>query len=383
MIDEIVRVATRVVRKRFGDDVSLRDARVVAARERNLVVRCDLTPGHAAPCSVIVKQHLADATRGFSDWASLAFISTLDDARGIAPVFYGGDAAARLFVMEDLSGSGTLADVIAAGDVVAIRGTLRLLAEPMARLVAATAGSLREASYRRLRRGLPGGRGQGRHQEAVHWSAGWPKVAAWFDTLGCPIGKEFEAGFRRVANSYAEPGPFLAFSHGDPAPSNNHVSPAAVRLLDFEYGAYRHALYDITGWYVLCPLPETWEAELHRDFRQLLMGEWAPAADEAAYSAAWAEMCAYRALAMLSWLPLDVVSADRPWVDDWTMRGALVTAATRLGRACTDLPGLEALGEAGHRLAQAARRRWPEVGTGLPRWPDIRHDSSDASPPSP
>ena len=47
---------------------------------------------------------------------------------------------------------------------------------------------------------------------------------------------------------FGEPGPFLAFTHGDPAPTNNHVAGDEVRLLDFEYGGFRHALYDITAW---------------------------------------------------------------------------------------------------------------------------------------
>lgn len=180
-----------------------------------------------------------------------------------------------------------------------------------------------------------------------------------------------------LAQMYAEPGPFLALSHGDPAPTNNHVGPSSTRLLDFEYGAYRHALYDVTGWYVLCPLPETWLAALHGTFREHLARDGALSVDEEGYGAAWAAMSAYRALAILGWLPLDIVDEDRPWAEEWTMRGALLTAATRLGRATAGPGGLSALSEAGSQLARAARRRWPELGSGLPWW------SEGANPPHP
>jgi hypothetical protein len=368
-IDAIADCATRVARERFGAEVAVSNATVVATRTRSVVVRCELAPHPAAPRSLIAKQHTSDDARGFSDWAGLAFLSSLAAAHGVAPRFFGGDPAARIYVMEDLGRAGTIADAVAAGDAEALRGALRSLAVTMARMVAATAGPTLELRYEQTRGDLPGGEESNRHEEAKRWRAAWPRVAAWFDALGCPLDGEVEQAFNRVFDIYAEPGPFLAYSHGDPAPSNNHIGPDAARLLDFEYGAYRHALYDITGWYVLCPLPEAWAAEMHATFRHHLAGSWAPATDEATYRADWATICAYRALAMMSWLPLDILEADRPWAEGWTMRGALLTAATRLGRATEGVTGLTALSEAGDRLAAAARTCWLELGAGLPPWP--------------
>ena len=182
----------------------------------------------------------------------------------------------------------------------------------------------------------------------------------------------------------ADPGAFLAYSHGDPAPSNNLIGPTGARLLDFEYGAYRHALYDVTGWYILCPLPEAWATILHDTFRRHLAGMWPLADDESAYRAAWATMCAYRALAMLSWFPYDMLDADRPWAEAWTMRGALLTAARRLGRVAEGVDGLAALATAGGRLARAAQARWPELIEGVPEWERISaqhgHQPRDSRP---
>jgi hypothetical protein len=369
-VDAAVRVTSRVARERFGGDVAVRGAAIISRRARSQVVRCSLTPWPGAPGSLIAKQHTADDARGFSDWASLAFLSSLESAEGVAPRFYGGDADERVCVMEDLGEPRTMDTVFATGDDPASRGALRQLGATMARLVAATSGPSLEARYEALRGRLPGDEGLGRRHESERWRAGWPRLTGWLGALGCPVDGRVEAELAYVATVFAEPGRFLAFSHGDPAPSNNQVGKDEVRLLDFEYGAYRHALYDVTGWYVLCPLPETWVEEIHGTFRRHLARTWAPAADEAGYREGWAVMCAYRAVAMLSWLAPDIMYADRPWVEDWTMRGALLAASTRLGRAAAGVASLSALGDAGDRLAQAARGRWPELGDGLPHWPD-------------
>ena len=43
----------------------------------------------------------------------------------------------------------------------------------------------------------------------------------------------------QVARELADPGPFLAFTHGDMAPSNTLFTREGPCLLDFEYGGMR------------------------------------------------------------------------------------------------------------------------------------------------
>ncbi len=143
---------------------------------------------------------------------------------------------------------------------------LKVLAACMARLVVGTVG--REDIFERLRVGLPGFDGLGRHYEAARWLEGCGKAVQWADALGIPLPRGLDLACKHVAAVYAEPGPYLAFSHGDPAPSNNHLSYDRVRLVDFEYAGYRHSLYDLTGWYVLCPLPDAWTSAMEQVFRQ-------------------------------------------------------------------------------------------------------------------
>src|SRR5581483_11634345 len=107
----------------------------------------------------------------------------------------------------------------------------------------------------------------------------------------------------------------LAFSHGDPAPSNNHIASSGVRLADFEYAGYRHALYDITAWAILCPLPWAWVNTMEQVFRRILGASpvWGTLVDGERYREAWAAMCAYRALAMVTWFSPDLLAQDAPW----------------------------------------------------------------------
>jgi hypothetical protein len=173
-----------------------------------------------------------------------------------------------------------------------------------------------------------------------------------------------------IARSYAEPGPWLAFTHGDPAPTNNHVRGGEVRLLDFEYGGYRHALYDPTAWNVLCPMPDETLPAIASAYREVIVPAMPVAADDRAFAAAWGTMCAYRSIAILGWIPATVFAADALWVGDWTMRAAALGTAIRLHEAIATIPELESLAETASRLGGALSALWPEAAENLrPSWP--------------
>ncbi|MDQ3703154.1 MAG: hypothetical protein M3442_19885, partial [Chloroflexota bacterium] len=216
------------------------------------------------------------------------------------------------------------------------------------------------------------------------------------------------AGFldacRWVGHTYAEPGPFLTFTHGDPAPSNNHVAlqgqvrfdhsaagldtkrtaddhvapqgpqGLAVRLLDFEYGAFRHALYDLTAWDVLCPLPERIVGAMRRVYRTALATRLPAASDAATFRTAWGAMVAFRGLAILSWISHADGDADRPRVGDWTARESVLAVAGRVRQATAGEAQLVPVNQMATGLEEGLRRRWPEYQGRdvLPRWPALQ-----------
>ncbi len=373
-IASLVQRAETRLREEIGSRIRLSAPRVVSRRERSLVVRCDAS-GWGETTSIIIKRNLGDDQRGFTDWASLAFLSSFEDSRAFAPRFYAGDPDERFFIMEDLGLPLSLEDLFATGDTGAIGSALQRLGASMARMTASTAGM--ETHYKRMRATLPGFGNLDRRHEADRWLEAREKVVQWADLLGVQTPQGFDASSEHVAATYAEPGPWLAFSHGDPAPSNNHVAPERVCLIDYEYAGYRHALYDVTGWDSLCPLPPRLLAELEGAFRRTLGANPSTDApvDDETYREAWETMCAYRTLAIISWMSPDLLEQDNIWVDNWTRRSALLSAVSRLSKVGSGESPLQPLAELGNRLFAGLHARWPELGDGAPNLIGDREDA--------
>jgi hypothetical protein len=373
--DDLCARAVPLLRRALGENVDLRKLERIKDGSRCEVFRCAVSVPSSGIASVIIKRKkpVPEAERAYTDWASLSFLSQLPGTRGIAPRFYGGDPVEGIYAIEDLGGSRSLEDVLTGRDPAALRKTLRALAIQTARLHAQTMG--REEEFARICRSLPDTGVPGRRQEAERWLGSRTKLYDWLGALRCRLPSGFEVSLEQITHLFAEPGPFLAFTHGDPAPTNNHVAGDDVRLLDFEFGGFRHALYDLTAWYVLCPLPEGLVEEMSQAYRAELATTCSAAADDTLYREAWAHLCAYRALAIMTWLPCDLLDKDRPWAGDWSGRGAALAAVSRLRLAAADVEGLAPVTEAATLLREALRARWPDLGDGLPPWP-VLHSAS-------
>lgn len=371
-LDFLVATAATVMRRRFAAPVSLQQPVVIKNATRSLVLRCAVQwpSDHGPVDSVIVKHMRTDLARGFTDWASLAFFAGIPEAHRLVPRFLGGDAEHRLFVLEDLGGSATVEDVLRTSDTKSAQSTLRSLAVTMARLQAATFG--KESAFAAVRRDLPFA-GDGRQTEAENWLHNWEQITGWFRALDCAIPDGLMGCAQDIAGLYANPGPFLSFSHGDPAPTNNHVSGGHVRLLDFEYGAFRHALYDLTGWNVLCPLPAAVIDQMSDVFRTEMARTNPVFQDDAQYRYAWAALSAHRAMSILTWIKPDVIAANRPWVDEqWTCRHAVLAAVLRMQQATAHVSELAPVAAAARMLAAELLRRWPAFQSCdelIPTWP--------------
>jgi hypothetical protein len=368
----LLRLAESILERQTGLAGSLRDPVLLKDGLRCRVVRCQVGSEKTELPSVIVKQAKPgpEAGRVYTDWASLAFLSDLPETRGIAPGFYGGDTETGVFVMEDLGPSRSLEDLLTGSDPEAARRALRELATQTGRLHAHTLGRAEE--FERLAGSLPGAVICDCGAEATKWIHGLTRFFDWCDATGCEVPEEFEPCTIWLSSDFALPDQWLAFTHGDPAPTNNHVDGETVRLLDFEFGGFRHALYDITAWYVLCPLPE----EIVREMTDCYQGEMAktcaPARDDDWFRETWARLCAYRALAMLSWIPPQALVENRPWVNDWSCQEAVLSTVIRLHQVTRGVRRLKPIGVAAGRLECALRVRWPEIGDPLPRWPALQ-----------
>lgn len=366
-MDHFLHHVETVVSDHFQQKLKITQSVVLKDGERSRVTRYAVEPHHTIG-SVIVKQIKQNEICGFSEWASLQFLSEIEPLAETHPQFYGGNINARLFVMEDLGETSNLTDALGQGDPSTFKQTLRRLATQMARLVGETRGY--QNRFENIRAVLPGYRSLSRRAEGQRWLAGRKKLGQWFEALRVEAPVGFERSFHYVAAAYLAPGPWLAFSHGDPAPTNNHITGTNVYLIDFEYGAFRHALYDLSGWNTLCPLPKTW-VQIMLDCFQHQLTTWVPElGEEKTFKDAWGMICAYRALAMMTWLPLTILTVDRPWVGNWSMREALVSTIIRLHDATIEVSTLAALAKLSETLLQILQRRWPDIGDGSLKWND-------------
>ena len=132
----------------------------------------------------------------------------------------------------------------------------------------------------------------------------------------------------------------LAFSHGDPAPSNALIRENGdVVLIDFEYAGSRHRGYDLAAWHVLCPLTDELLSTLHDGYGREIVDLDA--------------LIAWRAAQVISMAPLTVLETDRDFAPGWSSRAAILTAARRAGFTT---------------LHDALAPRWPDALDRLPEW---------------
>jgi choline/ethanolamine kinase len=361
-----------LLRHCFGPGVHLQRLSLVKDGIRCMVMRAAIQGGPSGVASVILKQIKPEKEpRGMIDWASLAFLTGTRGAQDIAPRFYGGAVEHGLFAMEDLGDAPTLDALLRGADAVAVRQALRTLAAEYGRMHAETKG--REERFRRCLDAVPVTVRPDFGLEVAQWQV---KVKHAVETWSQATRRHPLRDFKRLRlllhTAIASSGDWRVFTHGDPAPTNCLVAGDTVHLLDFEYGGFRHALYDLTAWYVLCPLPEELVEEMSECYRNELAQMIAAARDERWYRSAWAMLCAYRALALLSWIPRSVLTRDEPWVEEWTARQAVLCTLDRLTRVTAPHPGLEALGEWGHQLGAELRARWPDTTDLLPAWPALQ-----------
>ena len=386
---EAIRViAERVLSAAFGGAVQL-DAGE-ALRERTHVWRCMVLNGPAGvPASVIVKRarswdgtaYEPDSTEPrsaaahfFNDWAGLQLLSQAAGADKIAPRFYGGDRAAGIFVIEDLGEGSSPDQALLGDDPSAAEANLLELARMLGRMHAATIGW--NERFVQMRKALgpytPGDQG-------YRWLAdGFLSTAA---ALGVPLRSGAAAELETVINALANPGPFLAYTHGDPCPDNWIWAGERLRLFDFEIGAFRHALTD--GVYGRIHFPTCWcvnrlpdqiPLSMEAAYRAELARACPAAQDEQLFGRAVVEACAYWALGMCSRNMrsiLQVMDEDFEWGIS-TVRQRVLLRAGILERHTAERGHLVALGATFADIAAKLRARWPAEANAMPYYPAFR-----------
>lgn len=243
---ETVAVAERVVGKAVGGAVSLGLDEVVVdyPGAAAIILRCRVEPAPVGgPDRVIVKQSNSETQQLFREWANLEFLNALPETRSIVPALYGGDEDQQLLVMEDVGrADDQLIGRILDGDDPA-RATAALIAfqRAIGRLHAATIGRQPEFARVTVRRDAETTSRHVVHDLTERLEA-LPELLA---REGLNVSRSLRREIDEYAGELRDPGPFLAFTHGDAAIGNAlYRDDGSVRLIDFETGGYRHAMVD-------------------------------------------------------------------------------------------------------------------------------------------
>ena len=266
MIQKARNETERILSKAWGKAVEVEDGEGLGGSNRSNVYRFSIRQGSENDFgSVVVKQagQIGDesydpdspggsAWRLFNDWAGLHFLTEVGGANSPAPRFLGGDREIGLVVMEDL-GKGTQLDHLLLGeDAEAAEQGLMDLAKALGRLHALTIG--KRSEFDRIRESLGPSETAPNPQQAVDHQR--HKLHEFAQLLGLTVSSHVEEEWKHLEDFLNVDGPFQAYSHHDPCPDNCLWVDQEVKLLDFEFGGYRHALLD--GVYGRIHFPTCW-----------------------------------------------------------------------------------------------------------------------------
>ncbi len=329
---------------------------VLRRGERNTVLRAVVHGPEGDARRVVLKLFGNDADLADADWRCMQALS----GTSIVPDVVATLGDARGFAMEDV-GDETLERVLA-------RGTASDALQVVARM--ATAYARLHVEGRALVARTEAMRSSALTHELAAWTDGIPRALAWLRLSDDD--SRVRRALSRVVHAWYAARDAVTLTQGDPAPGNVLLlADGSVRLVDFEYGAARHPAHDLAAWDVICPLPNEAVQLLRAHYaadRAALGWPMVEEEDDAAYAAA----CVHRALALLSWLPPGARDVDRPWVDSWSARQAVLSTLDRLAARARHDMELQRLAEAAEVAAAHWRSAWPELGEVLPPWPAFR-----------
>ena len=383
----IVASAERLLGRTLGREVRLADVtRLSDVDRRNLLLRCRDLSGEP-PGNFIIKKVVAetyapedvaswDMRRFFSDWGGAAFLSaSLDPPR--SPRFYGGDYSQGFFVLEDLGDQRSLVEPLLEDDAASAEKTLLSFSVSLGAMHAATIGE--SARFEELLRSI--GPQVGICARAVTGLHDLGKVRTSLDALGVIEEPHFSNDIEEVVSAIENPGPFFSYIHGDPCPDNMSWSGEALRLIDFEFGGFGHALMDGAYGRMLFPtcwcanrLPTDLVSRMESTYRRQLVGGCPEAEDDRVFEAALARVCGYWLLATLSRSLPRAIEADSMW-GIATIRQRLFARLEAFITTAEAFGQLTALRATAARLLEVIRKRWPDTRP-LPLYPAFNVDST-------
>jgi hypothetical protein len=381
-------IKTRVeelLKEVWGNEVQLDpNATDLKASGRTQVYRFSLlekpvdAPQHVIVKAIPIMEGLSEASNiapetsfqlFFNEWAGLQFLTEIASHSALVPRFYTGNKAHGLIAMEDLgTGNGLHHLLLADNSEVAEEAAVQYAAT-VGKMHAATIG--KQEAFSRIRKALgPVDIPDYAWISSVLWEA--------IHTLNVAPAAGIEDELKQLTSIMENPGPFSAYTHGDPCPDNILLGTSG-KLFDFEYGAYRHAL--IEGVYARMPFPTCWCVSrlpahiidrMETNYRRELAKGCPAAHDDRLFAQAVAAACAY-------WTIDDCRFLHRHLEKDWQWFPGLATARQRFllrfdvaREAIEACEYLQAIGKTFELMADRLRELLPPEADQMPYYPAFR-----------
>jgi hypothetical protein len=236
----------------------------------------------------------------------------------------------------------------------------RLIADRHARTVGLT-----ESFYRRLAERVPADPERDRRR---FMARGWELTSGFAAGIGCPPGDRAVAEAAEVYERLDCPGPFLALSNGDSATNNVLVGEPADVIIDHEFAGYRHALTDLTDFYLPGPrwvtVPDAVESGFEKPYRSALAATIPEVADDDRFGRDLAAAGLSHGFGRLGNFPK--IDARPPGDRSRLERMITIESAAALAESRSAFP---ALADWCRDLGRTLRRRWPETDVRTERLP--------------
>jgi hypothetical protein len=360
---EMTRSAERALSKAWQYSVQLKHREVLDSSPRSHMSRVTVIRAPADAPSTLVLKRALERDGLVNEWAGLQFLSAVAGEGYVVPQFYTGDMDANLIVMADL-GNGRGVDA-------SLLGNNAERAEQALRAWARTLGRIHAASmphyeqYQRIRATLEP---VGTEQVRDHFRT----IAVTFRQIftDCDVAPTsgLEQDLATLTNALTEPGPFYAYTQGDPCPDNNILVNDTCVLFDFESGGFRHALTDaiyIRLGFPLCwcaaRLPAQVSAAVEQAYRGELMHGCTAAANDDLFARALVEGCAVALVRLHQWESVATLLRQDSEHDYVTARQKFLLVLATFVQLTAMAGHVEALGETARHVLTKLQTHWPDA----------------------
>jgi thiamine kinase-like enzyme len=201
-----------------------------------------------------------------------------------SPRFYGGDAKLSFFILEDLGPHHNLVEPFLEGNAASAEAGVIQLATSLGKLHASTMG--KSAVFENILRDLsPNAESFAHKREDLQKL--FQKFQAQLETLRISFEEPLQTELESILLTIEQPGPFLAYIHLDLCPDNVFYTNDELRLIDFEFSHFSHALIDAAYGRMMFPscwcagrLPDSLVSKMETAYRTELVKGCAEAQDD-------------------------------------------------------------------------------------------------------